>query len=72
MPPRTLDSRLPRWVAGCILTFTTLPVSAQQVTAAPAERIPCPKLWDSKELASWATPVAGADGPPRYYTEEEY
>src|SRR5512143_3208568 len=31
-----------------------------------------PKIWDTKQLASWATPVAGINATPNFYTEEEY
>lgn len=35
-------------------------------------QIVVPKIWDAKELATWALPVAGANVPPNFYSEEEY
>src|SRR2546421_6333264 len=31
-----------------------------------------PKIWDAKQLATWATPVAGINLPANVYSEEEY
>ena len=31
-----------------------------------------PKIWDSKQLATWATPVAGLGIAANFYSEEEY
>ncbi len=36
------------------------------------DAIVVPKLWDEKELATWATPVAGLGVPPSFYSEKEY
>src|SRR6185295_15138379 len=38
----------------------------------PANRITVPKIWDAKELATWATPIAGVGSPPHFYSEAEY
>ena len=37
-----------------------------------ANRIIVPKIWDEKQLATWATPVAGIGVPPTFYSESEY
>jgi hypothetical protein len=31
-----------------------------------------PKLWDAKQLATWAVPIAGVNATPTFYSEEEY
>jgi mono/diheme cytochrome c family protein len=31
-----------------------------------------PRIWDAKQLADWATPLAGLNAPPSFYSEEEY
>jgi len=31
-----------------------------------------PKIWDAKQLATWATPVAGLNATPDFYKEDEY
>lgn len=36
------------------------------------KKIIAPKIWDRKALSSWATPIAGINTTPTYYTEEEY
>jgi hypothetical protein len=67
-PPR----HIARVIAAVAFALTARAVVAQPESAASTERIPCPKLWDSSELVDWATPVVGAGGPPRYYSEQEY
>jgi hypothetical protein len=37
-----------------------------------SKKIVAPKIWDRKALSSWATPIAGINMTPTYYTEEEY
>src|SRR5262249_7306003 len=36
------------------------------------QSIVVPKIWDAKQLASWATPVAGINKTANFYSEEEY
>ena len=45
--------------------------AAMQGVAAPA-RVVVPRLWAAKELADWATPVAGLGVRPGFVSEEEY
>jgi len=45
---------------------------ADQAGVAEAEAIVCPKIWDEKELATWATPVAGLGVRPGHFSEAEY
>ena len=46
--------------------------SAQTKSASSAAKNVVPKIWDSKQLATWATPVAGINTTPNFYSEEEY
>jgi hypothetical protein len=41
-------------------------------TKIASERIVVPKIWDAKQLATWATPLAGINRTPNFYSEEEY
>jgi hypothetical protein len=36
------------------------------------DRLVAPKIWDEKELATWALPIAGINATPNFYTEKEY
>ena len=45
---------------------------AQSTTAPTSTVIVAPKIWDEKELATWATPVAGLGVPPSFVSEKEY
>ena len=58
------------WI-GVIMFFALQWSSAQTKTPAP-QRTVAPKIWDDKALATWATPVAGVNASPNFYTEEEY
>ncbi|MBI3652320.1 MAG: hypothetical protein HY231_14965 [Acidobacteria bacterium] len=40
--------------------------------APEATPLRAPKIWDARQLASWATPIAGINTTPNFYTEEEY
>src|SRR4051812_13022430 len=59
------------FVWSCAATFLSLTGSGAQTKPAP-EGVRAPKLWDAKELATWATPIAGVNATPTFYTEEEY
>jgi len=39
---------------------------------ADSEAVVCPRIWDEKELATWATPVAGLGIRPGHFSEGEY
>jgi hypothetical protein len=59
------------WVA----VAACLALSFQQHTTAQtesAQTILVPKIWDAKQLATWATPVAGINKTTNFYSEEEY
>jgi hypothetical protein len=46
--------------------------TAAQKSLQPAPQIMVPKIWDARQLATWATPIAGINATPSYLTEEEY
>lgn len=43
-----------------------------QTKSSTTQTLSVPKLWDAKQLATWATPIAGINAPPTFYTEAEY
>jgi hypothetical protein len=57
------------WVNG-FLAQTAEPGRAQINSSAGV--IACPKIWDDKELATWATPVAGLGRRPGFFSEADY
>jgi hypothetical protein len=46
--------------------------SAQTKPAGSTKKATAPKIWDAKQLATWAIPIAGVKATPSFYTEEEY
>jgi hypothetical protein len=59
------------WV--CALACLNVSWPTPQTTAPRAARqIVVPKIWDAKELATWAVPIAGVKATPHFYSEEEY
>jgi len=62
------------WVAATV--FLMMPIETRSTTQTKSnsmsERIVVPKIWDAKQLATWATPVAGINMTPNFYSEEEY
>jgi hypothetical protein len=59
------------WVAVTALVT----VSSQHHTIAQtksAQSTAVPKIWDSAQLATWATPVAGINKTANFYSEEDY
>jgi hypothetical protein len=49
-----------------------LAAGAAQSRRESVNRVIVPKIWDEKQLATWATPVAGIGIPPTFYSEKEY
>lgn len=41
-------------------------------SAADADRKTAPKIWNESTLKDWATPVAGVNARPRFYSEAEF
>lgn len=65
-----------RWKASLAglawFSFLGLLAAGSQSPIKPADKTVVPKIWDAKQLAAWATPVAGVNATPNFYTEEEY
>src|SRR5690349_10742854 len=69
--------RLTLWLlCAAVVVFLTTPTAlrsfAQTKSAATSDKIVVPKIWDAKQLATWATPVAGLNVAANFYSEEEY
>jgi len=45
---------------------------AKHSKASETDTIVVPRIWDDRELATWATPVAGLGLPPGHFSEKEY
>src|SRR5437016_3974918 len=62
------------WAAAFV--FVTSPAalrsSAQTKSASTSDKIIVPKIWDAKQLATWATPVAGLNVAANFYSEAEF
>ncbi|MCE9594273.1 MAG: hypothetical protein K8S98_08765 [Planctomycetes bacterium] len=65
-----LDRRGSVRLAACGLVLGVASSASAQKTDAP--EIVVPKLWDAKELATWATPLAGLGVPPGFVSEDAY
>ncbi|HXG93812.1 MAG TPA: hypothetical protein VNN73_15815 [Blastocatellia bacterium] len=46
--------------------------TAQTKSATQSQQAVAPKIWDDKQLATWAVPIAGVNAMPNFYTEAEY
>jgi hypothetical protein len=60
------------WAAVTVFLMMPTEGSTTVQTKSASEKIVVPKIWDSKQLATWATPVAGVNATPNFYSEEEY
>lgn len=62
------------WAAAAVFLIIPADVCPADQTkpGSIADKIVVPKIWDSKQLATWATPVAGVNATPNFYSEEEY
>jgi hypothetical protein len=62
------------WVAATLflMTPTGLRSTAQTRAASSTDKVVVPKIWDARQLATWATPVAGINSAANFYSEEEY
>src|ERR1041384_8259194 len=65
-----------RWITSLValawVSLLTLLAAGYQSPPNPADGITAPKIWDAKQLATWATPVAGINKTANFYSEEEY
>jgi hypothetical protein len=63
-------------VVGLLMLPTVMvcskPRSNMNSGPAGTERVTVPRIWDAKELATWATPLAGLGMAPSLYSEKEY
>src|SRR6185369_1011500 len=60
------------WAASAVFLMRPAEVTPAAQTNSGSTQIVVPKIWDSKQLATWATPVAGLNATPNFYSEEEY
>ena len=62
------------WAAAVVFLMipTEMRSAAQTKSASTSEKMAAPRIWDAKQLATWATPVAGLSATANFYTEEEY
>src|SRR5215470_9837605 len=63
-----MRGQLIAWAAALWLAS---PTTFAQPTPQPG-RVTVPKLWDKAALADWATPLAGLNTSPDFYSEQEY
>ena len=62
------------WAAAAVFLLRPAEVrlAAQTKSGSTSQKIVVPKIWDAKQLATWATPVAGVNATANFYSEEEY
>lgn len=60
------------WVAATVFLMTPTQGRSTPQTKSASEKIVVPRIWDARHLATWATPVAGVNTTPNFYSEEEY
>ena len=71
-----LKAIMVHYVGGCLLALAA--GCSKQPPARPAahsgatETVAVPRIWEEKQLAAWATPVAGLNVRPGFYSEAEY
>jgi len=60
------------WAA--VSVFLIIPTGARLTaqTRPASGKIVVPRIWDAKQLATWATPVAGVNTIANFYSEDEY
>lgn len=57
-------------MTNCLRPAGSFESGDSRTSLAPAVTVP--KIWDEKELATWAVPVAGLGVPPSFLSEKEY
>lgn len=60
------------WAATTVFLMVPRDAHTTAQTKSSSATSAVPKIWDAKQLATWATPVAGINATPNFYTEEEY
>jgi hypothetical protein len=56
----------------CVTSLAAVAAFGQATSQSASPPIVVPKIWDEKELATWATPVAGLGVRPGHFSEAEY
>lgn len=59
-------------IAGAIAVISTLAAMPLSCSHPPTPRISAPRIWNDRDLAQWANPVAGLDVRPDHFSEAEY
>jgi hypothetical protein len=56
------------------LTLLVLAVAAASTSCSrsPNTLMEAPRIWNDRDLAEWATPVAGLNARPDHFSEAEY
>src|SRR4051812_43229770 len=75
--PLPLESHPMKSPRGAIAHLTLalcaqLAVVSETLSAPSDGRLVAPRIWDEKELATWALPIAGVNAMPDFYSEAEY
>src|SRR4030095_433492 len=61
------------WAAATLFLMTPSGMhSTAQTKSDSTEKVTVPRIWDARQLATWATPLASINASPNYYSEEEY
>lgn len=56
----------------CALLLVDFPTLAQEPSGSASQPVVVPKIWDAGKLSDWATPLAGLNATPGFYSEQEY
>ena len=67
---KTISS--PPIAAAWLLNLLALTPASLPAATASHPGLSAPKIWDEKELAGWALPIAGLNVTPSFYSEAEY
>lgn len=60
------------WVAAAVFLTTPTELRSTAQTKPTSQTVVVPKIWDAKQLATWATPVAGINATANFYSEADY
>lgn len=59
-------------VKSSAIAILALSLWSSALAQSPAKLIQAPRFWNDRELADWATPVAGLNVRPSHFSEKEY
>src|SRR5689334_17106021 len=54
------------------MCYRTVVLLATAVAACAQEKTPAPRIWNDRDLAEWATPLATLNARPGHLSEKEY